>query len=224
MKRFALLVLLAMLAVPTAEAGRKSKKAGKLKDAVFIDERYGFELTVHENWKAKVQKDDDDFRLVLTQKSYGIPPDYQRVPDYTKVPKLIVYASKSEMGPFPFLDSLMSESYESSRKKDILREFEFLQESDIVPMGRRRAEVGGESGVLWKGKSKYVKDIQESAGSVSGKRVYGAYGGAIIVTRKDETIVLFHVMAEWQFFESVMSEVMTMIASFEWSEGQSEGS
>jgi len=226
MKRLLLFALVLLLAVPAVEAGRKRKKAGKLDDSVFTDEKYEFSLTVHENWKARIRKDKDSYRLVLTQKNYGIPPDYQRVPDYTRVPRLAIFADTSTAGVYPFLDSLLSDSYKSDQKKSVVKECEILFESELVPMGRKRAEIGGSSAVIWQGKSKYMKEIQETAGSVAGKRVYGAYGGAIIVTKKENVIVLFHVMCEWQFYESVMSEVMSIVTSLKWpgDEGEEEES
>ena len=216
MKRMFLLALVLLLAVPVAEAGRKRKKAGRLDDSAYTDNKYDFSLTVHENWKVRIRKDKDSYRLVLTQKNYGIPPDYQRVPDYTKVPRLAVFADTSSVGVYPFLDSLLSDSYESEQKESVLKECEILYESGLVPIGHKRAEIGGSSAVVWKGKSKYVKEIQETAGSVAGKRVYGAYGGSIVVTKKDNVIVLFHVMCEWQFYESVMNEVMAIVTSLKW--------
>jgi len=224
MKRMFLLALVLLLAVPVAEAGRKKKKAGQLDDSVYTDNGFDFSLTVHENWKARIRKDKDSYRLVLTQKNYGIPPDYQRVPDYTKVPRLAIFADTSTAGVYPFLDSLLSDSYKSDQKKSAMKECEILYESELVPMGRKRAEIGGSSAVIWKGKSKYMKEIQETAGSVAGKRIYGAYGGAIVVTKKDNVIVLFHVMCEWQFYESVMSEVMSIVTSLKWPPEEGEES
>ena len=225
MKRMFLLGLVLLLAVPVAEAGRKKKKAGKLDGSVFTDKKYAFSLTVHENWKARIRKDKDSYRLVLTQKNYGIPPVYQQVPDYTKVPRLAIFADTSSVGVHPFLDSLLNDSYKSDQKKTVMKECEILQESELVPKGRKRAEISGSSAVIWKGRSKYTKRIMKTTrADEEGELVYRAYGGAIIVAKKDDVIVLFKVMCEWEFYESVLNEVMSMVTSLKWSADEGEES
>ncbi len=224
MKRLLLLVMVLLLAVPTVEARKKKDKAGKMVGSVYQDKKYDFKLTVHENWKARIEKNKSNFRLILTQRKYGTPSDYADAPDYTKVPRVAVFVDTSSMGVFPFVDSLLSEGYKSEQKKTLLKEFEFLNEPEIIPKGRSRIEVGGESGLIWKGQSKYIKEVQTSAGAVGGKRVYGSYGGAILAAKnkKTNTIVLFHLMCEWEYFEPVLNEVKAIVTSLEWLPGEEE--
>ncbi|HUV30223.1 MAG TPA: hypothetical protein VMY05_03910 [Acidobacteriota bacterium] len=218
MKRFILLAAALLMMVPTVEARRKTKKAGSIDGSVYSDGRYGFKFTVHDNWKAKINRDEDNFRIILTQRKYGTPARYQDAPDYTKRPRLAVYADTCTMGVYPLLDSLLSESFESEQKKAIMKEFEFFYEPEIIPKGLSRIEISGESGVLWSGQAKYVKEVQTSAGSVGGKREYGSYAGAVIAVKKGETVLLAHLMCEWEFFDSVLKEVTTMMTGLEWNE------
>ena len=48
---------------------------------------------------------------------------------------------------------------------------------------------------------------------MSGKRVRREYGGAVAAVKVGDNIVLFHLMTEWEFFESVLAEVLPMIKS-----------
>ncbi len=126
------------------------------------------------------------------------------------------------MGPRALVDSLVSDSYKSKQKKTILKEFEFLFESELKPRGRRMFQVNGAKGVRWDGQAKYVKEIQISTNTAAGKRVYGTYSGAIIGVKNGNVIALFHVMTEREFFDKVMLEVMEMINSIKWADSDED--
>ncbi len=213
MKRFAIICMALMMLAPAVDARKKQKKAGKITDNVYHDDTYGFDLTLSDNWKAKVSKQKDNVRLTLSQKNYGIPSDYIDSPDYTVTPQVVLYIDTSTMGVHAFIDSLTTDAYRSKQKKSILKEFEFLAESDRIPKRRSRMEIAGESAVLWKAEANYMKEIQTSASSSSGSRVNRKYGGAIAAVKLGGNIVLFHVMTELEFFEPVLQEVLPMIRS-----------
>ena len=213
MKRFVILCLALAVCAPAVNARKKQKKAGTITDSVYHDNQYGFDLTLHENWKAKISKDKEKARLLLTQKNFAIPSDYIDAPDYTHTPQLVLFVDTSTFGVHTFIDSLTSDEYSSKQKKEILKEFEFLNEPDRVPRRRSRLEIAGESAVLWKAQAKYMKEVMESASSTSGKRVRREYGGAIAAVKVGENVILFHLMTEWEFFEPVLLEVLPMIKS-----------
>ena len=96
------------------------------------------------------------------------------------------------------------------------KEFEILYEPDLIPRGEKLVTIGGEKAKLWKGKAKYTKEVATSASSLGGKRVYGAYGGSIVGIKKGDTIILFHMMCEWQYFQAVLAEAMAFIDSLTW--------
>lgn len=218
MKKLALFTLTLLLLAPAVHAGRKKPRAGKIENNTYQDTKYNFELVIHENWKPRVNKADNDVRLVLTQKNYAIPADYLDAPDYTRVPRLAVYVDTTSLSVHAFVDSLTNERFESDQKKKITKEFDFLQEPEIIPKGRKRLTIGSETGLLWKGQSKYVKEVSTSASSVGGKRVYGSYGGAIAAVKHGNTVILFHLICEWPYFENILGEVQTVVNSLKWME------
>ncbi len=220
LKKILLSGLLVVLAAPAVTARRKIEKSGEIKDGVFIDKTYHFQFKIHENWKPHLGKKKDPFRISLVQRDYGIPADYQSAPDYTTVPRIDVYAGKCNQGVFPFVDSLLSDTYSSKQKKTILKEFEILNQKDLIPRGRRILELGGSKAIRVDFQAKYVKEVQMSTSTLAGKRVYGSYGGTIVAVKDKDTnrIVIFHLMCEWEFFEPVMGEVMQMVGTFKWTD------
>ncbi len=227
MKKLVILILVGLMMAPMAEARRKKPKAGVLDGNVYTDKNYGFQLTVHENWKARVNKQDDRVRLTITKKNYAIPNDFMNAPDYTKIPRISVYVDTCSLGAHAFIDSLTSESFKSDQKKDIIKEFEIFQHSEVydgpvVPKGRSRLEVDGESGLMWKGQVKYKQIVATSASSVGGKLVRSSYGSAIGAVKHGDNIYLFHVMCEWQYVATILAEVEMTIRSLKWGDTPSE--
>ncbi|MBU8932726.1 MAG: hypothetical protein KOO62_01845 [candidate division Zixibacteria bacterium] len=220
-----LMILLIALAVcaPNADARKKKPKSGKIEDSVYTDAKYGFQITLPKAWTSRLRKLDDPYRLVLIQKNYQIPSEYVDAPDYTLVPRLTVYVAETHVTPFEFLDSLLSDTYSSKVKKDIFKEFEILnnqsigdgEREDVVTRKRKSLRVGENKGVLWQGKAKYIKMVTQSASTGSGKRVYGAHqGGVVILPVGKEHLVLFHVICEGQSFPLVWAEVKAVIDSY----------
>ncbi|MDH4156539.1 MAG: hypothetical protein OEW00_04605 [candidate division Zixibacteria bacterium] len=225
MKKLILLGMLVMLVAPGADARRKSKKAGEVDGLTYIDNNFDFKLTLSDGWKYKIGKNKDNYRLVLTQKNYQIPPDYIDAPDYTKVPRIVVFVDTCALGPLPFIDSLLNDNYSTGQKKEILKEFEIFHDysegrQEVVPRQRKPITVNDQKGVLWTGKGIYVKEVSMSSSSTTdaGKRVTGAYGGAVAVIKKGDILVAFHVMCEWDFFPAVLDELMAMVNSLEFFE------
>lgn len=219
MRKLLILMLIALMVVPSVMARRKSKKAGEVEKNVFTDEKYGYQLTLNDLWKYKIQKDNDDFRIILTKSKYEIPPDYLNAPDYTFIPKMVLFVGESKLSANEIIDSLLSDTYESDLKKEVLKEFEIFHRTggsgmvkeDLLQMGKRPIEIDSTRGTSWTAQVRYTNEVATSAASAGGKRVKGAYGGAIISLKKDNLLYLFHVMGEWTYFQNNMKDAMDII-------------
>jgi len=223
MQRIVIAFVLIIIAVSTANAGRRRPQSGKVKDNVFLDSKYGFKITMNEGWKHSLRKEKDNFRLLLTKRKYEIPADYTNAPDYTQIPRIIIWTDTTSLPTFAFLDSLVSSTWNTKQKKELLKEFEIIS-ADIssgsrrekyVPRGRKPVKLSGEQAILWQAKSTYVKEVAVTSSGLASKRVYGAYGGAIVVVKKGNRAFVFHLMTEWPFFESNLKETLDIISTFE---------
>lgn len=221
MKRFTISVFVLLVGVSSVPAGRLKDMSGSVENNVFKDKKFNFSLTFSEAWKHALQKNEDNFRLLLTQRNYDIPPSYINAPDYTQIPRIVLWTDTTSLSPFAFLDSLVSETWRTNQKKEMLQEFEILSSipasgtsrEAAIPRGRKPVDIGGEQGVLWQAKSKYVKEIELSAGAQAGTRINGAYGGAIVAVKHDNRVLAFHFMCEWDFFDAVLNDVLKIIGS-----------
>lgn len=232
MRRLVIVGIILLMAFPSVFAARKKDKSGKVTDGVYTDKKYDFQFTINDGWKYKTQKNKNNYRLVLTQKNYQIPSYYMQAEDYTLVPRLVVWGGETDMSPAAFVDSLLSDSYNSDQKKDLYKEFELIAEGasssgtyreKLVPRGKKTIELGGEKGFFWKGNVKYMKEVALSASSSGGKRVNGAYGGGIVAVKNDKMIVVFHFICEWVYYQQVEAEVLEMIHTLKWGDPGAEG-
>lgn len=227
MKKVIIACLILAIVVTSANAGRRREMSGSVEKNVFTDKNYNFSLTLNDEWKYSLQKNEDNFRLLLTQRNYEIPPDYISAPDYTYIPRIILWTDTSSMHPYAFLDSLVSKTWNTDQKKEILKEFEILnpipisggQRDEAVPRGRKPVEIGGEQAVLWQAKAKYIKEVATSASDLAGTRVYGSYGGAIVVAKHGNRMFVFHIMSEWDFFEAILQHAFKIIGTMKFEDG-----
>lgn len=232
MKRLLVLAILVLIAAPGPFARKKKAKTGTVKDGVFTDAKHNFSLSLPEGWRYKTQKSKSNYRLILTQRQFEIPSYYIDAPDYTYVPKIVIWTDTTSHSPFDFVDSLLSETHSSEQKKDIFKEFEILYPAStsestirdkVAPRRRKVTTIAGQKGIIWKGKVIYRKEVALSSSSSGGKRIIGAWGGAIVAVKKDDLIVMFHVMCEWENFENIVNEAMAMITTLKWAEEAEEG-
>ena len=224
MRKLLIVLFLGLLLVPSVFAGRKKDKAGKVTDYVFTDKKFNYSLTLNEGWKYKIQKNKSDFRLVLTKVKFAIPPEYTNTPDYTKIPRIAVFMAETKMSASAFIDSLVSYSYKSDTKKEILKEFEIFnigsgsgfKAERLVPRKRKNFQLGELRGSQWTGQVKYTNEIAISASSTGGKRVKGGYGASVIGIKNGDKLLLFHIICEWNYFKDVTAETMKIINSLSW--------
>lgn len=217
MRTILVAALALLVAVPSADAARRKKKAGDIDKGVYEDFKYDFTIKVSDEWKVRTYPDESNTRLVMTQKNYGIPTHYQGVEDYTQVPRIVLYADKSDMNVQAFLDSLLSESYSSDQKGAMLNEFEILTRDERPDAkGKKPMTVNGHRAMVWRGQVKYVKNIQRSSTSIGGERVHGAYGGSIFAVKSGDHLLVGHLICEWEFFQDVEKEFMAMMETVKW--------
>ena len=224
-KRLLLAVLAFAVCFSVADARRRTPKAGKIEDGKYVDAVHKFKLDLPKGWSVNIKDKEDPLRFTMTQDNFQIPPDYLDAEDYTTIPRLSALVVESEMSPRAFLDSLMSDSYESETKKEVMKHFEILhdfamaegtQREELVTMDRRSDYIGELRMVRWMGQSQYIKNVTLSASSQAGKRVYGAYAGSIVIVKNGDKMLLLHLMTEEMYHRPVLNEVWPMVENLEW--------
>lgn len=222
MKKILLGLLVVALLVPSVDARRKTPKAGKIDDGVFTDTKYGYSLNLSDDWDPRVRKDKEEFRLTMIKRNYGIPTHYLNAEDYTYAPRIVLFVGETNLSASQLIDSLVSYDYGSDMKNEMRKEFDFLNEQEIIPQGRKPFQIGDLQAYQWVGEAKYMKAVQTSASSAGGKRVNSSYGGSLIAVKKPgtDTVLVIHIMCENEFFDNVFAQAMQMISTLKWGDGK----
>jgi hypothetical protein len=214
MKKVMILLLMVVLAVSIADARKKKSKAGKIKDDVYTDNKYGFSLVIPDKWDASIKKDDSKVRLVLIKKQYDIPNEYRHAPTYTEIPKVTVYVDTTSMPAGIFLDSLLSDKYKSDQKNDMLQEFKLLF-GDVMAVRRSKMQIGDIEGVIMTGERRYSINVQRQG--IDGDRadlVTNYYGGSLFLVKKGDYIIIFHFICEKVYFAAEDMDFTKLLEGF----------
>ncbi|UCD17738.1 MAG: hypothetical protein JSV44_02215 [Candidatus Zixiibacteriota bacterium] len=216
MKRF-LIVCLALLACfGTVSARKKSPKSGKIENNVYTDSKYNFQLTLLENWEAKLQKPKKKLRLVLTQNDHEIPGELMQFPSMAKVPGLDIYIVKVPFTPAAFVDSLVSNSYKSKIKKEVLKDLIALEETvvfdGLTTEKKRGVKIDNKQAFQWEGVSHYTKKLG------MGETIPRTYAVALTAIKNGDNMMVFVLECERTFFHKIIKEVTAMIESLKWPE------
>lgn len=216
MKQLLIALLLTTLIFSAAE-GRKQDKSGEVINNTYTDGNYPFKITFGDVWKHTVKKDNDNIRLILTQKKYDIPPAYTHAPNYTTVPKITVLVDTTSLPLDMFVDSLLSNAYKSDQKKSIISEFPILV-GDYQMKKRFKTSAGGAEGTQILAQLKYTISVQGSgSGSDRGEIVTDFQGGSIFFVKKDNNIYMMHFIGEWRYFDSLQKDFAEVIKGFEFT-------
>jgi site-specific recombinase XerD len=68
----------------------------------------------------------------MIQRNYGIPTHYLDAEDYTYAPRIVVFVGETKLSANQLVDSLVSYDYDSDMKGEMRKEFDFLNEQDII--------------------------------------------------------------------------------------------
>jgi len=213
MYRFFTFAIIVLFIIPNIFAKKKRPKTGEIKSGVYTDTKYDFKLDLPENWNAKTQKPKSNQRLYLSQKDHKIPDDLTTAKKFAKVPEAGVYIDEVTLKLGEFVDSLLSESYESDFKNDIFSKLDVLDENitfdGLRTDNRKSLKINGKSAVQWIGKAKYTFKFGAEVRTRS-------YRILCIAVKKDNLMLLLLARCEVQFSTEVFGELIKMSNSLIW--------
>jgi hypothetical protein len=212
-KSAAIIILIVLLGIPGAFARKKKDKTGTIAESVYTDAKYGFQVTIRENWRGKVFTEPDNYRLEVEQTNPEIPPEYAEYADEMPLPTMSVYLATVNMPPMVFVDSLLSDTYKSEQKKEILRDIDFFDEG-VAFLGlstriKREIKIGELNGVQWEGFARY--NIKMGQQNIVNESAIGLIG-----IKKGDHILLFLTGHDKRYFRKFFDEAAEMALSIKW--------
>ena len=214
MKRLLVFGLVVLVCLPSAFARKKRPQSGDIDKNVYTDAKYGFKLTLLENWEAELQKPDKQLRLVLQQKDHEIPGELMAYPGLAKVPTLEIYVVEESLHPGALVDSIASNSYKSDNKKEMLKTLLQLEENlyfdGLTRENKASLEIDGKKAVRWDGGSHFTKKLGMD------ETIPRTYGVGMVAINNGTYTFFCLLDCEKTFYNDLIKEVMTIVESLKW--------
>ncbi len=113
-----LLALSVLISIQNTEAGRRrSPKSGKIKNGVFVDSKYNFQLTIIDGWRGKPQKNNNSCRIKVEyekNKKGDVRTDIVGVDGFElSIPLVSVWVIKTEIKAEKYLKDYLKDPISS---------------------------------------------------------------------------------------------------------------
>jgi hypothetical protein len=214
MKKLIAMTLMGLMFFGISEARKQQDLAGKVENATYSDGKYNFSMGIPSTWDFSIKKDKSPIRMTLSKKSYDIPIQFQHAPNYTTIPKIMVYVDTTNLSTEQFIDSLLSNKFNSKQKNALLNEFPVLY-GDFILKRRIKIQVGDVVGGRISGQTKYTKEVQrQGSESDLADVVTDFYGGSVFFIKNGNNIIIFHLICEWRYFEVIDKDFAEILNGF----------
>ena len=202
-----------MMMVSVAHA--KKEKTAVIKNDIAVDKKYGWELPVPKNWKAKNHKEPNVERLFLQKKNFMINPNIQAYGgDYT-IPRVLIYVQEFG-GTLDDFQNLIMKSLEEHKtdneiiaKMGLLKDGEHIVSSDIL-LGSWPAKQ-----LFLKRSYKRMLYIPGGGGSLDGREEYINDNEVheIYLIKAGSLMLVFQAYCEREFYEANAPEFQALLES-----------
>ena len=182
-------------------SAKKKPKSGEVDGRVFTDSKFDFSITLPEGWKISVKRKKSPLRFVSLKKDYAIPMHFRVAPNYTEIPKIKMYVDTSSLDVRDFVDSLISKTFDSPQKREIVDVFEILDGRYKRPRIRRIKLENGLKGRRLVTKLKYTTNVQ-APGELTSTVVTDFLTGQIVFFEKEGHIVMIYLVSESLFYKT----------------------
>lgn len=158
-----LLTISGFVVCAVAQAGKG--KVGVVKDGWYVDSRFGFSLSIPQEWKeAGIKDEPNSERLVLAWRKPRAPLKLRDNPNEALKPFARIYADSTSMSALAFFDSLRVGSTKDSFRDKILSKSVFFERglsnpAEISPV--EAVKLAGRNAFRWYIRREYSVQIQK---------------------------------------------------------------
>jgi hypothetical protein len=210
------------LVAPCAIAGDDKNAGETIGDSMYVDNKFGFSFLKPGTWKFEEVFDNDDIeRVVLTQKSPVVPPQFTREKErYFTRPQVTILAMELEEFPKDYVEFLLSEDGKDDLKKKAYGKFQlFRQDSEYVfeKKKTRKTKVGGHHAVKVAGRKQYFYAFEDDPRPLS-----DFISGYVFVIGANNGIVLMEFVCEREMIRELDPDLDYIVDSFAFADEEAE--
>ncbi len=200
MKNTICLALTCLFVVTMIVAPASAKKAGEVKDDVYIDGNHKFSLKIPTGWGPTIKEEKSPLRLVLIQKSYPVPEQFQNRRDYAQIPTISVLVDTTSLTVDQFTDNLLDPKTKSKQKTYFLRNMPLISKNHDV-LKRSPVTAGDAKAIALEVRQEYSLEVAQP-GSDMADVVQDYKSGQIYITVKNGLVYVIHGICEYKLSSS----------------------
>ncbi|MEE9555387.1 MAG: hypothetical protein V3W18_13955 [candidate division Zixibacteria bacterium] len=215
-----ILVVLLCLVMAVSIAHAKKEKTTTIKDNIAVDKKYGWELPVPKNWKAKSQKEPNVERLFMEKKNFMVNPFIQTYGgDYT-IPRVLIFVQEFNGTVDDFQNLIMKSLEEHKTDNEIIKKLGLLQEGEYIISSDVLLESRPIKQIYLKRTYSRMLYITEGGGAMGGREEYINDNEVheIYLIKLDNLIMVFQAYCEREFYEANSQEFESLIRSLKFPE------
>lgn len=200
-------------------AQAKKNKTASIEDNIATDLKYGWQIDVPDNWKAKNLKEPSVERLFMEKRNYLVNPYVETYGGQYTIPRIMIYVQEFSGSERDF-EALLKKSLVEHRSDNaiisrigLLRDGEFIISGEVLldslPALQVYAKRNYKRVLLIPDRSSFGNDRQEY---INDHEVHEIY-----IIKKDNLIYVFRAYCEREFYESNAAEFQSILRSFDLS-------
>lgn len=213
-KRVLYLFLTIILVAAMAQA--KKNKTAVVKDNIATDLKYGWQITVRDNWKAKNLKEPSVERLFMEKKNYLVNPYVDTYDGEYTIPRAMIYVQEFS-GSVNDFEALIKNSLVEHRSDNaIISRMGLLRDSEFIISGEVIIDSFPALQVFAKRNYERLLVIPDRRGfrDAAEKYINDHEVHEIYLIKKGNLIYVFQAYCEREFYESNADEFQSMIRTF----------
>lgn len=188
-----------------------AKKAGEVKDNVYLDGNYKFSLNVPAGWSPTIKDEKIPLRIVMMQSGYPVPTQFQDRRDYAQIPTMAVLYDTTSLTAEQFVDSLLDSKCKSKQRAFFVKNMPLISKTHEI-LKRSTGTSGNAKTITLEIRQQYSLEVAQG-GSDMADVINDYKAGTIFVAVKDGKVFVFHGICEYKLVTSYQTIFGATIAS-----------
>lgn len=213
-KTFCVFLSIFLIAV-VAQA--KKNKTARVKDNIATDLKYGWQIKVQDNWKAKTLKEPNVERLFMEKRNYLVNPYVETYDGEYTIPRAMIYVQEFSGSEKDFEALIKKSIIEHRSDNAIISKMGLLRDSEFIISGEVLIDSISALQVFAKRTYERLLVIPDRRGfrDPSEQYINDHEVHEIYIIKKENLIYVFQAYCEREFYENNADEFQSMIRSFE---------
>ncbi len=216
MRKLMIFVLALLLAVSMTIQSRAGDKTGEVKDNVFTDSKFGFQITGLQNWKVKKQDEPSLVRVLMTQKNYKVSSIPGASKYTTTIPSILVLADTTSLSLEEIEKCLLKAGKNLDNKEGFLIKLDLITNSECLEVHDLTVDSIPARDYILKQLYKKTGEDMRVRDPINGSQVIiqDFLAGHVIVFKKGKNVYVVQSSCEREFFYPTDSEFQNIIGSW----------